>query len=384
MRFIHTADWHLGRIFHGVHLTEDQAFVLDQLVDVIRDTRADALLVAGDVYDRPVPPADAVRLLDDCLSRVILGLGIPVVIIAGNHDSPDRLAFASALLSQRGLHLFGSISSTPSSLILEDAFGPVRIVALPYAEPPLARQVLGDPGLSDHNSAMKALVARAGQDSPPGIRTVLVAHAFVTGGTASDSERPLSVGGAGTVEASTFEGFQYVALGHLHRAQTTGAQHIQYSGSIFKYSFSEAGHNKSFTLVELDESGTAAIERIPIGHKRDVRCVSGTIEELLRGPGQGESSDDYIMATLMDREPVLDPMGKLLSVYPNLLHIERAALSATGELGGAAGDHRGLSDIELFRAFFSQVTGESLSEMEEKVFLETVEQLRREEREASA
>lgn len=384
MRFIHTADWHLGRIFHGVHLTEEQAFVLDQLVELIRDTRADALLVAGDIYDRPVPPADAVRLLDDCLSRVVLGLGIPVVLIAGNHDSPDRLTFASSLLSQRGLHLFGAISSVPKRLVLQDGFGPVHIVALPYAEPPLVRQVLGDPGLSDHDSAMKVLLAHARQDSPPHVRTILVAHAFVTGGTASDSERPLSVGGAGTVEVSNFEGFHYVALGHLHRAQIAGRQHVQYSGSLLKYSFSEATHEKSFTLVELGESGTAAVERIPIRFRRDVRCISGTLQELLRGPGEGENREDYVMATLMDREPVLDPMGKLLSVYPNLLHIERASLSGTGDLAGARGDHRGLSDVELFRAFFSQVTGESLTEVEEKVFLEIVEQLRRDEREASA
>jgi DNA repair protein SbcD/Mre11 len=209
-----------------------------------------------------------------------------------------------------------------------------------------------------------------------------VAHAFAAGGMESESERSLSVGGAGTVDVACFDGLHYVALGHLHRPQSAGPDHVHYSGSLLKYSFSEATHTKAVNLVEMDARGDITIERVPLTPRRDVRCVRGTLKALLEGPQDGESHEDYLMATLTDAEPILDPMGKLLPVYPNLLHIERTYLSGAGAFTDAAQDHRGLTDLELFRAFFSQATGEDLSREEELAFSEIVEKLRREEREA--
>ncbi len=375
MRIIHTADWHLGRIFHGIHLTEDQAHVLDRFIDLVKDAKPDAVLVSGDIYDRAVPPPEAVSLLDDVLSRLCLDCGVPVVVIAGNHDSPDRLGFGSRLLATQKLHMLGSMVPPIKPITLEDKYGPILLHALPYAEPSVVREKLSREDVTDHDSAMRALTEGT---SPRSGRSVLMAHAFVPGCTESDSERPLTVGGTGTVDAACFEGFSYVALGHLHCPQETSADRIHYSGSLLKYSFAEAQHRKSVNLVEIDGNRACAVERIPLSPKRDVRCMEGKIEKLL----DGNKSDDYLSITLLDREPILDAMGKLREVYPNVLHIDRPFLTPSGDVHGGA-DHRKMGDTELFAAFFSQVTGDELTVPENKAFSDVVDALRKRDREAA-
>jgi len=382
MRFIHTADWHLGRIFHGVHLTDDQAYVLDQLVDLVRETGAEALLVSGDIYDRAVPPPEAINLLDDVISRLVLGLEIPVILIAGNHDSPSRLGFGSRLLAVQRLHVISLLSPHPEPIILEDRHGPVQVYAFPYAEPAVAREQLQTEDLHDHQAAMHYCCNLTRGSQSPGIRKVLLAHAFVSGGEESESERPLSVGGAGSVEAGCFDGFHYVALGHLHRPQAIGPGHIHYAGSLLKYSFSEAEHIKSVTLVDMDADGVQKVERLPLTPRGDVRCIAGTLQEILGAEPDPERSRDFLKVTLLDREPVLDAMGKLRMLYPNVLQIERPHLFEAGEIKGSAGDHRHLSDIDLFRAFFHQVTGQELTAEQTEAYASIVEQLRQQEREA--
>ena len=224
MRFLHSADWHLGRVYHGVSLLEDQAHALQQFVRIAADTRPDAILLAGDIYDRSVPPAEAVRLLDLVLSELILELKIPVVMIAGNHDGPDRLAFGSGLLQRAGLTVRGPVEMDAMPLVLRDAHGEVEIHALPYAEPALVRSASGDDTIADHHAALAAQTAAVRAAQVPGRRTVVVAHAFVQGGAESESERPLSVGGTGAVGVGVFDGFDYVALGHLHRPQAIGTK----------------------------------------------------------------------------------------------------------------------------------------------------------------
>lgn len=382
MRILHTADWHLGRIFHGVHLTADQAPVLDQLVKLAAESKPDVVLVSGDVYDRAVPPPDAVALLDDTLSRLVLGLRLPVILIAGNHDSPERLSFGAKVLAAQRLHLAGSPALDAAPIVIGDRHGPVSFCPVPYAEPALARERLGHEEITDHDSAMAVQVEQARSTLAAGSRAVVVAHAFVAGGEESESERALSVGGAGTVGVQHFAGFQYAALGHLHRAQSAGGDHIQYAGSLLCYSFSEATHTKSVNLVELDANGGCSLERIPLTPRHKVRCIRGSFRELLAGPQAGEAREDYIMAVLTDKEPILDARGKLSEIYPNLLHIERSYLMTAGEPGGTARDHRRLSDLELFRAFFSQVTGDELSPDQAEAYAAIVEDLHRAEREA--
>jgi exonuclease SbcD len=383
MRLLHTADWHLGRILHGVHLTEDQAHVLDQFVTLVKDSQVDAVLIAGDIYDRAVPPPEAVALLDDTLARLVRGLKIPVLMVAGNHDSPTRLDFASRLLEGQGLHVVGNIPCMPRCIVLRDQHGPVYCYALPYAEPAVARATLENPTLHDHDMAMQALLAQVRTAHPDGARAVLVTHAFVLGGEESESERPLAIGGAGTVPAACFAGFHYVALGHLHRPQTVGTTPIHYAGSLLKYSFAEASHAKSVSLVDIDVHGCCTVERIPLTPRREVRCLTGTLAEILTGPQPGESRDDYLMVTLLDREPLLDALGKLCTVYPNVLHLLRPQLSLTGKGGEPRGDHRCLSDVELFNAFFEQMTGEELNAAQAEAYSTIVEALRRREREAT-
>src|SRR3954469_1223090 len=239
MRFIHTADWHLGRLFHGVHLTNDQHHALMQLVDLVKQERPDAVLVAGDIYDRAIPPPEAVELLDEVLCKLVIDLKIPVVLIAGNHDSPQRLNFGSRLLANRRLYVPENLPRKCESVVFGDARGPVHVYALPYSEPMIVRQCLDCEDVVDHDSAMRALVAQIKAVHSNGDRKILMAHAFVAGGSECESERPLSVGGAGTVDAANFGGFNYVALGHLHCPQRIGGGEVRYSGSLLKYSFDE-------------------------------------------------------------------------------------------------------------------------------------------------
>jgi exonuclease SbcD len=385
LRFIHTADWHLGRIFYGVSLTDDQAFVLSQLLQLIRDAKPDAVLIAGDVYDRAVPPPPAVQLLNEVLSSITMDLKVPVVMISGNHDSGERLGFGSRLLSQQGLFICGSYSRDmrPVSIMDNDGGLTARIYALPYADPPVIRDVLDDDTLTDQSAALSAVIQAALSHRSPGELALCVGHAFIAGATASESERPLSVGGAAAVDAALFRNFDYTALGHLHRPQSAGFDTIQYAGSLLKYAFSEAPQTKSVTLFEMDHQGVSRLERIPLVPRRDVRVLTGTMNDILKGPTSGQNREDYVMVTLLDKGAILDAMGKIREVFPNCLHVERPALTAEGRDMAVAADHTKTTDVDLFRSFFTQTTGEELSEDQARAFAAVAEAIDRAQREVS-
>ena len=381
MRFLHTADWHLGRLFHGHSLIEDQAWVLDRLVELVREARPDAVLIAGDVYDRAVPPAEAVSLLDDTLARIVIGEGVPVVLIAGNHDSPERIGFGSRLFAGGGLTMAGRSAAEVVQAEFEDAHGRVIVHALPYIEPAVARDVLAAE-VPDHATAMRELCARARAAHPPGARAVLLAHAFVIGGTESESERPLSVGGSGAVPAACFDGFDYVALGHLHRPQTVGESRIRYSGSLLKYSLSEAGHEKSVSLVEIDAQGGVTVEAVPLGARHDLRRVKGELAALVAAGEADPAREDYVFATLTDPGALLDPVARLREVYPNVLGCERSVLLAAGGAQVARARRRELDVSALFDDFFHEVTGESLDDAARHAVEEVLEEAERDGRES--
>ena len=420
MRFLHSADWHLGRVYHGVSLLEDQAHVLQQFVRIAADTRPDAILLAGDIYDRSVPPAEAVRLLDRVLSELILDLKIPVVMIAGNHDGPDRLAFGSGLLQRAGLTVRGPVEMDAAPLVLRDAHGEVAVHALPYAEPALVRSACGDDTIADHHAALAAQAAAVRAAQVPGRRSVVVAHAFVQGGAESESERPLSVGGTGAVGVGVFDGFDYVALGHLHRPQALGttrggegaagasggsaaeadrgadavdaanaanaaapwrSARIQYSGSLLKYSFAEADHAKSVNLVELDAEGRCSVERIPLVPRRDLRILEGELAALVAAAATDPARDDYVLARLTDHGALLDAMGKLRSAYPNALAIERPTLVGEGP-GRATADHRRTRIQDLFASFPLATTGVALEPAAQAALDRVVDRLEQEARNA--
>ena len=384
MRFIHTADWHLGRLFHGMHLTGDQAHVLGQLVDLVKDAKAQAVIIAGDVFDRAVPPPEAVELFDEVLARLALDLKVPVIAIAGNHDSPQRLGFGARLFSSSGVHVCGRVSRQMLAVELADEHGPVRFYALPYAEPPVVRECFGDGEVVDHDSAMRRCVREIGQSHPAGCRGVLVAHGFVTGGRECESERPLCVGGSSSVSENHFGGFNYVALGHLHEPQEVEGGRAHYSGSLLKYSISEAEHEKSISIVDMDGAGKCIVERVALSPRHDVRCLRGLLADILKGPAPGENREDYVHVTLEAAGALLDPIGRLREFYPNVIGIDRPEFVARAQGDDRRIDHRKVGDADLFAAFMDQVTGTKLTPEQAEAFAQVAGTLRAEEREVLA
>ena len=371
MKILHTADWHLGRYLHGVSLLADQAHVLAQLVALARAEAVDAVVVAGDVYDRAQPAADAVALLDEVLAQLVVDAGIPVVLVAGNHDSAERIAFAGRICRERGLILRGTLDEL-SPFVLADAHGELAIWPLPYVEPLFARALPGGEAVDDHASALAHVLARLRSQPCSARWSLLVGHAFVAGGSESESERPLSVGGSGAVGADLFAGFDYVALGHLHRPQQVGAPNIRYAGSLLKYSFAEAGHAKSVSLVEFDAAGLASVRELTLKPRHDLRIIRGRFADLLNHPDPDAPRDDYLCAELTDREPVLEAMARLRAVYPNLLELRFSALDATGSGAAASGDHRRQRPEDLFAAFYREVRGEEIGDAQRRVFADAL------------
>jgi len=382
LRLLHTADWHLGRVFHGRSLLDDQAAVLDELVRMVRDQRPDAVLVAGDIYDRSVPPADAVRLLDETLTRIVVGLRTPVFLIAGNHDGPDRLSFGARLMAGAGLRVEAVPVATPGASVLADAHGEVEIFALPYAEPPMMRNVLGgEVEMPDHAAVLAAQMAAVRRARDPSRRLVVMAHAFVAGGLDSESERPLVVGTAASVPPAVFDDAHYVALGHLHRPQRVARDAIRYAGSLMKYSFSEASHVKGATIVEIDAAGAARVESLPLAAPRDLRIVEGRLAEILARAPDDPGQDDYLLVRLTDQGALLDAMPRLRAVHPNALAIERPAIAAGGGAGSAP-RHARIELIDLFGSFVADLSGELLDAPSRAFVAERIAAIERGEREA--
>ena len=385
MRFIHTADWHLGRLFFGRHLTDDQAHVLDELVHLARDTRAEAVVIAGDIYDRAVPPVEAVELFDEVLSRLLLDEKLKVLYIAGNHDSAARLGFGSRLLAGGGVFVAGQLQADAAPIVLDDAHGKVAFSLLPYMEPATVRFAYGEAAeeLAGFDEATSFAVARAAALVPEGCRSVAVAHAFIAGGASSDSERPLSVGGSDSVGSACFAPFSYTALGHLHAPQQAGAANIRYAGSLMKYSFSEAGQRKGATIVDLAADGSVMIEEAALAAPHDLQVVRGTLQKILEDREGFPKSKDYTAVELMDKGPVLDAHGKLSRIYPNVLQVTRPGLmEQAGALREQGRKKLERPDDVLFGEFFADMTGETLDEAQKKELFDVLEELLREEREA--
>ncbi|MEX2694711.1 exonuclease SbcCD subunit D [Rhizobium mongolense] len=314
MRMLHTADLHLGRQFHGMSLEDDHAAILDQILQAIDKYRPDVFIIAGDIFDRASPPATAVRQFNAFLGRVARETETAVVMIAGNHDSGDRIGAMSVLTDVRRALIRGPLLADETPLILHDAAGPVAISALPFGYEFAARDCFGDETIAMPEHVIRAQVTAARRHLPEGARWVVVAHAFVEGGSSSEGERPLArVGGIETVRHDMFDGAHYVALGHLHLPHSVGMPHIRYAGAPLAFGFDEAGSVKSMSLVDLDEQGRVAITALPFAPTRGVRILRGKFADLLHG----ESSIDFIKAVLTDDVPLIDPMKRLRELYPN-------------------------------------------------------------------
>lgn len=359
MRFLHVADLHLGRRLGEMDLADDQAHILGQILGLARQHAVDAVLVAGDVYDRTVPSAAAMQLLDGFFTS-LAAAGLPAYIISGNHDSADRLAFGGRLMEGRGVHLAAVYAGRVPSYRLHDAHGPLTLWALPFLKPGLARCWWPDEDIPDYTAAVRAVLAHAGVE--PGERCVLLAHQFVTAG--GRAPRPggseaVNVGTLDNVDASVFAPFDYVALGHIHSAQQVGGPRVRYCGAPLKYSVDEARGQKCALLVELAGKGQLSVTPLPLAPLRELRRVQGPLQELLL---HGERTGDYVHAVLTDDAPLTDAAARLRAVYPNLVKIDftyaRARLAAQPPLQAQA--LAGRTPLELFDEFYASVHGRAM------------------------
>lgn len=366
MRIIHTADWHLGRIFYERYLTEDQAYTLQDFSALVRDYRPDAVVVAGDIYDRAVPPTEAVHLWDDMVTELSYA-DIPLIAISGNHDSTDRLSYGTRLLRESGVYIYGMAEADTAPLVLEDAAGPVYFCPFAFADPATIRIKYDEPQVRDYDSLFRVQAERLLQQVPSSARRIAVAHAFVAGGSPSDSERPLSVGGSSQVGTDAFQDFHYTMLGHLHRPQTMAEGKLRYSGSLLKYSFNEADQPKGVDLVEIDAMGAVQRESVTLRKRHDLRIITGAFQELMGD--LTPSSDDYLLLRLTDEAPVLAAMSRLREKFPNVLALEPIGLKAQqGERTTA--DIRRLTYTDMFAQFIEDVGGRPLDETETQVMAE--------------
>ena len=361
MKFIHLSDLHLGKRVNGFSMLEDQAHILKQALRGIEQERPNGVLLAGDIYDKSVPPAPAVELFDEFLVR-LSRLDTQVFVISGNHDSPERLAFGGRLMGDSGIHLAPVYAGQIRPITLEDAHGPVDVYLLPFLKPAQVRLHCPQEQVETYTDAVRVAIGHLGLD--PARRNVLVAHQFVTGAERSDSEE-LSVGGLDNVDGAVFAPFDYVALGHIHSPQNVGSPRVRYAGSPLKYSFSEAAHRKSMTVAELGAKGELTVRTLPLRPLRDLVELRGSYQELtFRGFYQGTTyQEDYVHITLTDEQDVPDAIGRLRAIYHNLMKLDydntRTRRSGTVEGAGTAVERQ--NPLELFARFYQMQNNQPLS-----------------------
>ncbi|WP_328924530.1 exonuclease SbcCD subunit D [Streptomyces sp. NBC_00190] len=371
MKFLHTSDWHLGRSFHRVNLLGAQSVFVDHLVETVREREVDAVLVAGDIYDRAVPPLPAVELYDQALHR-LAELGVPTVMISGNHDSARRLGVGAGLIDRAGIHLRTDPAGCADPVVLADVHGEVALYGLPYLEPALVKDEFSAEKVS-HEAVLGAAMDRIRADlaaRAPGTRSIVLAHAFVTGGQASDSERDITVGGVEAVPASVFDGVDYAALGHLHGCQTIN-ERVRYSGSPLAYSFSEADHHKSMWLIELGAEGEiTGAERVGTPVPRPLARLRGTLDDLVADPAYAAYEDAWVEATLTDPVRPEDPMAKLAARFPHTLSLAFDPEGREEETGASYAQRlKGRSDQEIAEDFVSHVRGGGHADEAERAVL---------------
>lgn len=352
MRLLHTADWHLGKVLCGASLVDDQHHALEQLVAIASDFHPTAILISGDLYDRVVPPPEAVSLLDEILSILVREVKVKVIFIDGFQDSPDRLSFAARLLENQGVHARTTLTGSVA-VELMDEHGPVRVYPVPCADLPTLRNFLNRPDLIHPSEATRALVQKVRQAHPEGVRSVIMAHAPCVGGRSSASEPPIPP--HSWVPPALFESFDLAALGYFHQAQTVGSKKVQYPGSILPYSFEEASTVHSVNRITLDARGRVRVEPAPITPRRLLRRLEGKLEDLIAASFDIPQGD-YLQIRLTDEEPIADAWGRLRGIFPNLLSVEHPRMRASLAL-----ELQRPQDPAFFSEFYREVTGEAPS-----------------------
>lgn len=374
MKFLHLADLHLGKRVNGFSMLEDQAHILRQILAILDDEQPDGVLIAGDVYDKSVPSVEAVELLDGFLTE-LRARGVPVLLISGNHDSPERLAFGGRVMDSCGIHISPVYDGALAPVTLHDEFGPVHVWLLPFVKPAHVRRWFPDADIESYTDAMAEAVAH--MDIDTAARNVLVTHQFVTGGARSGSEE-LSVGGTDNVDSGVFAPFDYVALGHLHGAQHIGRETIRYAGSPLKYSFSEARQHKSVTVVTLGEKGDVQVRTVALTPLRELRKIRGSYDELTARSFYEHTTyrSDYLHLILTDEQDVFDAMSRLRTIYPYLMTLDydNARTRAAGGMSVPAETER-RTPPELFEALYQRQNHRPMSEVQRAYIAQLMEQI---------
>ncbi len=374
MKFLHLADLHLGKRVNGFSMLEDQAHILRQILAILDGEQPDGVLIAGDVYDKSVPSVEAVELLDGFLTE-LRTRGVPVLLISGNHDSPERLAFGGRVMDSCGIHISPVYDGALAPVTLQDAFGPVHVWLLPFVKPAHVRRWFPDADIESYTDAVAEAIAH--MDIDTAARNVLVTHQFVTGGTRSGSEE-LSVGGTDNVDSGVFAPFDYVALGHLHGAQHIGRETIRYAGSPLKYSFSEARQHKSVTVVTLGEKGDVQVRTVALTPLRELREIRGSYDELTARSFYEHTTyrSDYLHLILTDEQDVFDAMSRLRTIYPYLMTLDydNARTRAAGGMSVPAETER-RTPLELFEALYQRQNHQPMSEVQREYIAQLMEQI---------
>ncbi len=384
MKLLHVSDLHIGKTVNEFSMLKDQENILEQIIDTARKENVDGVIIAGDVYDRSIPTAEAVAVLDEFLTRLISGdekhKSIEVYLISGNHDSPERLGFAEKLLEGKGLHIAGVLTKEVKKIVREDVYGKVNLYLLPFATPKTMKYVLGQEELeNDYSFCLKAFTEQMQVNGEE--RNVLVTHHFAIGNgetpLLSDSENFISVGGTEAVDTSIWNDFDYVALGHIHRPQRVGRDTIRYAGSPLKYSFSEVNHEKSMTMVELEEKGKVTITEVPFTPLHDMRIIKGKLTDLLQKEVvEAGNREDYLQVVLTDTEELFEPMEQLRAVYPNVMQLilEKNMRREEG-LNLTSSQKAKRTTKELFEEFYELVTEQKLSDSQIEIIDSMMEEI---------
>ena len=373
MKFIHLSDLHIGKRVNEVSMIEDQEYILAQILEQTDSIQPDAVLISGDVYDKSVPSGEAVTLFDNFLFA-LAERKLQVLIISGNHDSAERLAFGGRLMENKGIYLSPVYDGSIAPITLKDAYGSVHFWLLPFLKPAHVKRFYPEETIESYTDACRVAIENMNLD--PTQRNVLLTHQFVTGSATCDSEE-ISVGGTDNVDAAVFEDFDYVALGHIHGPQNIGSERIRYCGTPLKYSFSESNHKKSITLVELGEKGIFRLETVPLVPKHDMRQIRGSYEEITaRSFYQDTAVDDYLQITLTDEEDVPEAVSRLRVIYPNLMKLSYDnTRTRTAAVVDGALDVQKKSQLQLFSELYEIQNGQPMNDVQQEFMRELIESI---------